>query len=160
MNYEIAGSNNGSTFTVITTGTIVCDPTRFYTRTFNFSNTNGYSYYRVNFTNQCNTSEQVFQLAEVQLFGTILAVSDFSFNENNLTLFPNPTTANFTVKNNGLDTIDKIVIIDALGKIVKQEAFTNLNNQQEVGVSVISSGVYFVKVTSGDKEIIKKLILN
>ena len=160
MNYEIAGSNSNSNFTVITSGTIACDPTRFFSRTFNFSNTNGYSYYRVNFTNQCNTIEQMFQLSEVQLFGTILAVSDFSFVERNISLFPNPTTSNFTIKNNGLDTIDKIVIIDALGKIVKQEVFNNLSNEHQIDVATISSGVYLVKAFSGDKSINKKLIIN
>lgn len=68
--FEIFGSNDGTNFTSITTGTIPCIATRFFARTFSFSNTNGYTYYRVNFTGTCGTSS-INQIADVQLFSAI-----------------------------------------------------------------------------------------
>ena len=55
-NYEIFGSNDGTNFTSIATGTIPCVSTRFFSRTFSFTNTNSYTHYRLNFTGTCGTS--------------------------------------------------------------------------------------------------------
>ena len=49
QNYTISGSNDGSNFTQITTGLIPCVSTRFHQRTYSFSNTTFYKYYRINF---------------------------------------------------------------------------------------------------------------
>ncbi|WP_298395115.1 LamG-like jellyroll fold domain-containing protein, partial [Flavobacterium sp.] len=74
INYQILGSNNGSTFTSVATGTLACVGTRFFTRTFTFSNTVAYTYYRVNFIGTCG--ENILQLSEVQLFNICpLAIS-------------------------------------------------------------------------------------
>ncbi|MCH2193963.1 discoidin domain-containing protein [Kordia sp.] len=66
-NYEIFGSNDGTIFTSIATGSIPCVSTRFSIRIFSFTNTNSYSYYRLNFTGTCGTSS-ITQIANVQLF--------------------------------------------------------------------------------------------
>ena len=67
QNFTVFGSNDANTFTQIATGTIPCVGTRFHQRTFNFSNSTSYKYYRVNFTTQC-AAENSIQLAEVQLY--------------------------------------------------------------------------------------------
>lgn len=69
-NYEISGSNDGMTYTSIATGNLPCVSTRFFSRTFSFTNTNSYTYYRVNFTGTCGTSS-INQIADVQLFESI-----------------------------------------------------------------------------------------
>ncbi|MGH1388396.1 HYR domain-containing protein [Kordia sp.] len=69
-NYEISGSNDGMTYTSIATGSLPCVSTRFFSRTFSFTNTNSYTYYRVNFTGTCGTSS-INQIADVQLFESI-----------------------------------------------------------------------------------------
>ncbi|WP_298419941.1 HYR domain-containing protein [uncultured Kordia sp.] len=69
-NYEISGSNDGTNFTSIATGTIPCASTRFFSRTFSFTNTNSYTYYRVNFTGTCGASS-INQIADIQLFESI-----------------------------------------------------------------------------------------
>ena len=69
-NYEIFGSNDGSNFTSIATGSLPCVSTRFFSRTFSFANTNSYTFYRVNFTGTCGTSN-INQIADVQLFESI-----------------------------------------------------------------------------------------
>jgi hypothetical protein len=73
-NYEIFGSNDGSSFTSIATGDIGFITSRQFTRKYYFLNSNAYKYYRVNFT---NTWEPVgmMQLAEVQLYTCEVATS-------------------------------------------------------------------------------------
>ncbi|PTM04758.1 MAG: hypothetical protein DA407_12820, partial [Bacteroidetes bacterium] len=67
QNYTVLGSNDGTNFTQIATGAIPCVATRFNERTFIFTNTIAYSYYRINFTTQCGADNSI-QLAEVQLY--------------------------------------------------------------------------------------------
>ncbi|AXG71899.1 HYR domain protein [Kordia sp. SMS9] len=69
-NYEISGSNDGVNFTSIATGTIPCVSTRFFSRTFSFTNTTSYTSYRLNFTGTCGASS-INQIADVQLFESI-----------------------------------------------------------------------------------------
>ena len=68
--YEIFGSNNGTDYTSIATGSIPCVLDRFFSRTFSFSNSTAYTYYRVNFTGFCGSST-INQIADVQLYGIV-----------------------------------------------------------------------------------------
>ncbi|WP_422104842.1 HYR domain-containing protein [Winogradskyella sp.] len=68
--YEIFGSNDGVSYTSIATGSIPCISDRFFSRTFSFTNTTGYTIYRVNFTGTCAAST-INQIADVQLFETV-----------------------------------------------------------------------------------------
>jgi hypothetical protein len=89
----VDGSNDGLSWTNISSGAIPipCDPTRFYTRNFSFSNATAYSWYRVSFSTTCAQSignppytdpedYNSMQIAEVQLFEAyILPVKLLSF---------------------------------------------------------------------------------
>jgi len=108
MNFEVLGSNNGTTFTSIATGTIPCIATRFNTRTFSFINNTAYLHYRVNYTNKCSGSENSFQVAETQLYSVIcgapiIATLDSTIC-NGASFIINGTTYNGT-NNNGTETL-------------------------------------------------------
>jgi hypothetical protein len=76
INYQIQGSNNGTTWTNITSGNISCNSNRFLTRSFNFSNNISYSWYRITFPSLCNVSlANSMQVAEVQLYANSVAAS-------------------------------------------------------------------------------------
>ena len=76
INYQIQGSNNGTTWTNITSGNISCNSNRFLTRSFNFSNSVSYSWYRITFPSLCNVSlANSMQVAEVQLYANSVAAS-------------------------------------------------------------------------------------
>ncbi|SFN70175.1 LamG-like jellyroll fold domain-containing protein [Salegentibacter flavus] len=68
-NFQISGSNDGSAFTSVASGSIPCISSRFTKRSFSFSNTNAYKYYRIIFTTQCGPDNSL-QIAETQLLGT------------------------------------------------------------------------------------------
>jgi hypothetical protein len=67
LNWNLQGSNNGSTWTTIDTRSNEDFLSRFQKKTFTFNNTTGYPYYRFNMSNNSGT---LFQLAEIELFGT------------------------------------------------------------------------------------------
>jgi hypothetical protein len=70
--FEVFGSNDGSNYTRITTGAIPCISTRLFARRFSFTNTNSYTYYRVNFTgDHCFGDDTISQIADVQLYTVI-----------------------------------------------------------------------------------------
>ena len=157
MNYQILGSNDGTSFTSITTGSIACNSTRFNTTTYNFTNSAEYSYYRLIFTSQCDTVETIFQIAEVQLFHTNLGTDKFSETDN-FALYPNPNNGVFSIRSKANNAIDFITISDALGKQIKQVQ-VNGATTSDLNLQGIASGIYFVQITSGSESVTKKIVI-
>ncbi|RXR20587.1 T9SS type A sorting domain-containing protein [Flavobacterium amnicola] len=145
MNFEVLGSNDGTSFTSIASNTIPCITDRFFERTFTFSNSTSYSYYKIVFTDQC-FSENSLQLAEVQLIGSSLSTSDFSYT-NKINVYPNPSTGIFNIN---IDTNATIEIYDLIGKQITSKKI-------EVGISQIdmgnyNAGIYLLKVTNENNQ--------
>lgn len=150
--FEILGSNDGTYFSSITIGEITCNDERFFTTSYTFDNTEGYSYYRFIFSEQCNSIEAMIQIAEIQLFGIEwLGSMDFA-KKGDMKLFPNPSNGKFTISQN--EAIGHIIISDALGKIVKQLNSNSLS--QEINMEDIESGLYFLRTSNGSTQ---KLII-
>ncbi|HRW21241.1 MAG TPA: T9SS type A sorting domain-containing protein, partial [Bacteroidales bacterium] len=77
-------------------------------------------------------------------------------NSGSLTIYPNPANSMINVIT-GDDNANSIIISDVLGKSI-----ININNpklNQEIDVSELNAGIYFVKVDFNGKEIVKKLIV-
>ncbi|MDD2200359.1 MAG: PKD domain-containing protein, partial [Bacteroidales bacterium] len=77
-------------------------------------------------------------------------------NSGSLTIYPNPANSMINVIT-GDDNANSIIISDVLGKSI-----ININNprlNQEIDVSELNAGIYFVKVDLNGKEIVKKLIV-
>jgi len=76
--------------------------------------------------------------------------------ENGITLFPNPSTGNFTIMSS-MPNGSNIKIINTLGEIIIQSHLTN--PQLEINLSWVSIGIYFVQITCENKIVNKKLII-
>lgn len=157
MNYQILGSTNGSNYTVITSGTIVCYDLRYNTTTYNFTNAGSYAYYRLVFSNQCNTIESMIQIAEVQLFHTALNTSEFN-KQMDFAVYPNPNNGIFSIRSSTNSAIDYVTVSDVLGKRVNQFQL-NGTTTSELNLQGMASGIYFVQITSGSKSITKKIVI-
>lgn len=70
-------------------------------------------------------------------------------------IFPNPATNNITISGNKLN---KIEIIDVLGRIVKQAQPHSTNTNIEIDISNISNGTYVVKIYETNKISNQKII--
>jgi hypothetical protein len=76
--------------------------------------------------------------------------------ESEMVIFPNPTTNTFTI-NYFLSSENSLLnIYTVLGKNVYSGT---INNQSQTIIKKFSPGIYFVNVTDGKKQIIKKLIV-
>jgi len=114
-----------------------------------------------------NTSHIFFDLntpvatnTTINTMTNILLNVPFAENENNyMTLFPNPATNQLTVTNERFE-ISNVEINDVLGQIVFSHQQTyNSQKQITIDVSKLNSGIYFVKMKTGNGEKTQKLIV-
>lgn len=81
-----------------------------------------------------------------------LGHENFAFT--NLNYFPNPVKNSLTISNTSL--IDSVEITSILGQNMLSQKVNSL--QTEIDMSVLSNGIYFVKVTSDEQEKTLKII--
>ncbi|WP_026755566.1 T9SS type A sorting domain-containing protein [Sediminibacter sp. Hel_I_10] len=151
---EIAGSIDGTNFTSIATIDIPCIEDRFFTRTFDFDNTNPYSYYRINFIQECNNTASMIQVAEVQLFDAPqLSAHTFEL-EQQFRIVPNPSHGIFKVSAPQDLVIKNVSIYDVTGKLVLVA-----HAETEVNASELAKGLYLVKISSEIGTISKRIVI-
>ena len=81
---------------------------------------------------------------------------DLHYLDNRITLFPNPTENVFTV-NSTMDIIRELTIFDNNGKAVLQQSVNDYSGQ--VNVEHLAPGIYFVRLTTPNHLVTKKLIV-
>ena len=102
---------------------------------------NGTSYYRLKQTDFNGISKYY------NLIAVTCNILDFI-------IYPNPNTGNFIVE--GVKSNSDLTVTDMLGQIVY---YTKVNSDKlELNLS-LSKGVYFIKIESGEKNVIKKIIV-
>jgi hypothetical protein len=83
-----------------------------------------------------------------------------NFELKNIAIYPNPSTGLFTVST-GNRAIDKVEVYDVMGKIILSlNNFSNANSQSILDMKNVSSGIYFVKISSENQNIVKRIIKN
>ena len=76
------------------------------------------------------------------------ALSTSGFNQNHISIFPNPTKELLNVNLNNDLPIDKIMILDCTGKILAKQ----IANTNQIDTEQLSSGMYILEVdTAGQK---------
>ena len=77
-------------------------------------------------------------------------------NEKNLiSIYPNPSSGNFTVK---VDADMQLLLINELGQVIKELSFTKGNQFQE-NIEGLSSGIYFIKGIHNGASVQSKLVV-
>ena len=78
---------------------------------------------------------------------------DNDFIENNISIYPNPTSSQVTISDTDKE-ISNITIIDITGKVVLSLKPENT----EIDLSMLKNGIYFMKIQQGDEFVTKKII--
>ena len=76
-------------------------------------------------------------------------------NANNISIYPNPTNGFLNIKVNGLANEKcKIILTNTLGQILNEKEFETKNNSNETQIDMknLSSGIYFLSITSNKIE--------
>lgn len=94
--------------------------------------------------------------------GTTEAVlGDNNFELNDFTLFPNPNNGDFTLQfnsNSGKDI--SVDIYDISGKLVYNNNYSSISRfDKQINFDNVSTGIYIMKVSDGDKSVTRKLII-
>ena len=88
-----------------------------------------------------------------------LAASSFKIND--FDLYPNPNNGNFNVRfSNDKSPNIKVSVYDLLGKQVFSKVFDReLNFYKNIQLNNAQAGIYILKITDGDRETVKKIII-
>jgi len=87
-----------------------------------------------------------------------LSTQDFELK--NIAIFPNPSTGVFNIST-GNKAIDKVEVYDVTGKVVLSlNDFSAANSQTALDLRGVSSGIYFVKISSENQNTVKRIIKN
>jgi hypothetical protein len=94
------------------------------------------------------------------VYNAVVAVAQSNLNANAIKVFPNPAADLIAIQVEGLNTADITVeLIDVQGKLI-QSAFINKGQTLTYfDVQTLYSGVYFVRLTSGDFSESRKIVI-
>jgi len=162
MGFEVLGSNDDTTYTSIASGDIPCISDRLFTRTFNFDNDEAYMFYRVNYIIACDPSGGTgipsIQVAETQLYGTILGINDNTLSTQ-LALYPNPSNGTFMMNYNGSESLTKAILIDIDGRIIQKIDINGFNSEKQIQLNNVLSGIYFMQISTNNNSVSRKIII-
>ena len=85
-------------------------------------------------------------------------IEDEKINEfNKILIYPNPSNGKFIIKGKNFKSIE---LINEIGQVVYRKSVSENNNQNFIDISNKPNGIYFVKISTNEKLIMKKLIIN
>ena len=90
---------------------------------------------------------------------TTLSNNDFD-KKNSFTLYPNPNKGDFTIFFADYLSSFSVNVVDQSGRIVFDKKYdTQLDLEQNISLENIASGIYFVKVSSDQGTMVKKIVV-
>lgn len=93
-------------------------------------------------------------------FTVISNLANEDFDLAGFSLYPNPNKGSFTVQFKELTTDFSVKVYDLTGKVIYTNSFGQLSDlSQKINLENTSSGVYFIKIKSGSKDMTQKLII-
>lgn len=113
--------------------------------------------FRIVFHSDASVVEEGAIVDDLVVRGTL---STEEFTTNNFSIYPNPSSNVFNIKMNQISSFD-YEVYDISGKLIIQ--YRNVSptgNSYALNMENYASGVYFLKLTSNNNTLTKKLILN
>jgi len=110
--------------------------------------------YRVKITkNNCVSYSSCYQ-------HTITGISNIRSIDTRFQLHPNPASDKITLNFDRFEGSAHIEIFDITGKSIINQVLLNNTKSETIDVSMLKTGIYFVKFTNNEQSISKKLIIN
>ncbi|WP_179320452.1 chondroitinase-B domain-containing protein [Winogradskyella helgolandensis] len=98
-------------------------------------------------------------ITEVEFFGSqVLSVSDADF-QNNVSIYPNPTKSNLTIKVLNETEIEFVKVFSIDGRLIMNRETNFINSEFSMDVSTIPSGTYILKLGSLNGANISRFII-
>lgn len=88
------------------------------------------------------------------------ALSSAEFEHNNFLIYPNPSTDVFNIKIGDIQP-KNLEVTDVSGKIIfSKKEFDNSGNEIQINLTNVAKGVYFIKLSTDNKSVVKKIVKN
>ena len=78
---------------------------------------------------------------------------------NEISIFPNPNKGNFTLSYSGQKQLKELIVIDITGKKVQNMLLGNFANSQEINLTALAKGMYFITIQSESAKATKRIII-
>ncbi|MBK5213114.1 MAG: HYR domain-containing protein, partial [Flavobacteriaceae bacterium] len=88
-----------------------------------------------------------------------LSITETTFNENEIIVYPNPAETTFNIQNNGFSVLNRVDIFDLRGRLIRTFPINQDGNTTQIDVSRFDAGVYWITIYSENNRIIKSLII-
>jgi hypothetical protein len=118
----------------------------------------GFAMFSYEITNVTGISDTGLQTIEVVT--SVLSSEDFILSEKDFILYPNPSNGTvFVILNSNLATSAKIILSDITGKTIYNSKFELKQGQNKLDFNFnVSAGIMFLRVTSSNQSVVKKII--
>lgn len=89
----------------------------------------------------------------------VLNIGEDSFRESDIKIYPNPAKDLVTISYAGNASLEKIIVTDLNGRLVKEFSLKNFNQSKQLNINTLTKGVYFLQIISSQDTAVKKLIV-
>lgn len=108
-------------------------------------------------TNEVVTEKVITRNADISVPLPFDATRNYSLGYHTK-MYPNPTQGSLTITTTGEQVIDEITVTDAMGRAVKRVAVQSGFKSNDIDISALRAGVYYVKVSSGEETHVEKVV--
>jgi hypothetical protein len=154
--YNKGGINLSTVGNTVVTSSFVPNATQWRNETLNLNNYIGNDKVQIRFQNKSNYGNNLY-IDDINIANSFASIDEFEQNAG-IEVFPNPSQGVFTISAQNKEKINEIYIFDAIGKQVYR------NNEIKGNIidinAALESGIYFVKATINNQNIIRKIIIN
>lgn len=88
-----------------------------------------------------------------------LSTDEFSLLNQLSKIFPNPNNGSFTLNYSGQEHLKELQVIDMLGKKVQTISLENFANSQDINLTALAKGMYFITIQSENTTITKRMVI-
>ena len=115
-------------------------------------------YYRFTFiSDSIQTNQEGWMLDDIELVVHTEDIQDLG-SRNEINIHPNPANNVITVSAKTFSGEMEVSIYDILGQLCLQQVIDK--NREEIDISSLGKGIYMVRVLSGNKHVVKRIIKN
>ena len=138
MTWVLEGSNDGATWTSLDTRSNITWTARKTAKTFGFTNTNAYTYYRIT-TTAINGGTTEIRLAELGFSSVATGIAN-AFSEN-IKIYAQ--TGKVIVDLSDIKAASTVTVFDLRGSVVKT---INSHGSEKLNISLENKGIYMIRV--------------
>ncbi|WP_434037187.1 chondroitinase-B domain-containing protein [Formosa sp. 4Alg 33] len=99
-------------------------------------------------------------IGEIEFYGESTTLSTTDITKNSLKLYPNPVTNGVLYLSKQSGNFDTLRIYDVSGKTILSKALNGSIDKEEINVSSLSQGLYFVEISNASSRVVNKIVVS